>query len=99
GDNYRILFLPGGASTQFYQLPANLLPDGATADYINTGAWSQKAIKEAKRYGNANVAASSEHDNFTWIPRASESKYSTTPVYLHYTSNNTIFGTEFQSEP
>lgn len=98
-DNYRILFLPGGASTQFYQLPANLLPDGATADYLNTGAWSQKAIKEAKRYGNAHIAASSEADNFTWIPGAAETKHSEKPVYLHYTTNNTIFGTQFVREP
>ncbi len=98
-DNYRILFLPGGASTQFHQVPANLLPDGSTADYINTGAWSQKAIKEAKRYGEAHIAASSEPDNFTWIPSPRETKCSPSPVYLHFTSNNTIFGTEFAGEP
>ncbi|MFG0285086.1 MAG: 3-phosphoserine/phosphohydroxythreonine transaminase [Phycisphaerales bacterium JB039] len=99
GENYRILFMMGGASSQFFTLPANLLPDGATADYINTGAWSQKAIKEAKRYGKVHVAATSEPDNFTWIPGPAETKYSDKPVYLHFTSNNTIFGTEFRSEP
>lgn len=99
GENYRILFMMGGASSQFFTLPANLLPDGATADYINTGVWSQKAIKEAKRYGKVHVAATSEADNFTWIPGPAQTKYSDKPVYLHFTSNNTIFGTEFKSEP
>jgi len=73
------------------------LPEGATADYINTGAWSQKAIKEAKLFGNVHIAASSEDSNFDHIP-ASPS-YSDSPAYLHFTSNNTIFGTEFSSEP
>ena len=67
-DDYAVLFLQGGASSQFSAIPLNLLKDGATADYVNTGQWSKKAIKEAKRYGNINVAASSEDDSFASIP-------------------------------
>jgi phosphoserine aminotransferase len=98
-DSYRVLFLQGGASTQFFQVPANLLADGATADYLNTGAWSQKAIAEAKRYGKVHVAASSEDDNFCFIPGPGEARYSKRPAYVHFTSNNTIFGTQFRAEP
>lgn len=96
-DDYAILYLQGGASTQFSMVPANLLPDGGTADYINTGTWSKKAIKEAKLYGSVNVAASSEESNFDHIP--TDLKCSENPAYLHFTSNNTIFGTEFSTEP
>jgi phosphoserine aminotransferase len=96
-DDYAIMYLQGGASTQFSMIPANLLPDGGTADYINTGVWSQKAIKEAKLYGTPHVAASSEGSNFDHIP--TDIKCSAKPAYLHFTSNNTIFGTEFSAEP
>ncbi len=96
-DDYAVLYLQGGASTQFSMIPANLLPEGGTADYINTGVWSQKAIKEAKLYGTPHVAASSEGSNFDHIP--TELKCSAKPAYLHFTSNNTIFGTEFSGEP
>lgn len=96
-DNYHILFLQGGASSQFFMVPMNLLKSGETADYINTGAWSTKAIKEAKRFGTAHVAASSEDKNFTYIPKTID--YSSNPKYVHFTSNNTIFGTEWASEP
>lgn len=96
-DNYRVLFLQGGASTQFYMIPANFLAQGATADYINTGAWSKKAIKEAKLYGSVHVAGSSEDENFSYIP--TKMSYSANPSYVHFTSNNTIFGTEWQGEP
>jgi len=98
-DNYRVLFLQGGASSQFFMVPANLLPDGATADYINTGSWSAKAIKEARLYGTVHVAASSEDDNFAFIPTPDQTRCSPNPVYVHFTSNNTIFGTQFRQAP
>lgn len=96
-DDYVVMYVQGGASTQFSMIPGNYLPDGGTADYINTGAWSKKAIKEAKLYGTVNVAATSEDSNFDHIP--TDIKCSDRPAYLHFTSNNTIFGTEFSNEP
>lgn len=96
-DNYKILFLQGGASTQFYMIPANLLSQDQTADYLITGSWSKKAVKEAKVFGNANVACSSEDKNFSYIPE--EVTLSAQPAYVHFTSNNTIYGTEFATEP
>lgn len=96
-DDYDVLFLQGGASSQFFTIPMNFLTPDRTADYLNTGAWSQKAIKEAKRYGKVKVACSSEDKNFNYIPR--ECTYSDNPLYVHYTSNNTIFGTQFKNEP
>ena len=98
-DDYGVLFLQGGASTQFFQVPANLLPEGATADYLVTGAWSEKAVKEAQLYGKVHIAASTAEGGFTRIPRAAEIRYSPAPVYAHFTSNNTIFGTQWTSEP
>ena len=90
-DNYKILFLGGGASTQFFHIPYNLLEK--KAGYVNTGVWSKKAIKEAKLFGEVEVIASSEDKNFTYIPKG----YSipTDIDYLHITSNNTIYGTEY----
>jgi phosphoserine aminotransferase len=99
GDEYAVLFLQGGASTQFFMLPANFLPDDATADYWNTGSWSKKAIAEARRYGQVHVAASSEPDDFTRIPASDDARYSERPRYVHFTSNNTIVGTQFREEP
>jgi len=96
-DDYAILFLQGGASTQFLMLPQNWLGSDQTADYINTGSWSKKAIAEAKRFGNVNVAGSSDDENFNYIP--SELSLSESPSYVHFTSNNTIAGTEWKSEP
>jgi phosphoserine aminotransferase len=96
-DDYDVLFLQGGASTQFFSVPMNFLTPGTTADYIVTGSWSQKAVAEAKRFGKVHIAASSEDRNFCYIPR--EFAYSAKPVYVHFTSNNTIFGTEFAKEP
>ena len=96
-DDYSVMFVQGGASSQFAVVPMNFLSSGETADYWNTGAWSKKAIKEVGLFGNANVSASSEDRNFCYIP--SESTPSDSPKYVHYTSNNTIFGTQFQSEP
>ncbi len=94
-DDYAVLFLQGGASSQFSAIPLNLLKDGATADYVNTGQWSKKAIKEAKRYGNINVAASSEDDSFASIPAFSSWNLSKDAAYLHYTPNETIGGVEY----
>ncbi|MEO9884643.1 MAG: 3-phosphoserine/phosphohydroxythreonine transaminase [Balneola sp.] len=99
GDDFEILFLQGGASLQFLQVAINFLSEGETADYINTGAWSQKAIKEAKAFGNVNVAYSSEGSNFNRVPVSSELNLSEGAKYVHYTSNNTIFGTQFPNEP
>ncbi|MEZ6067545.1 MAG: 3-phosphoserine/phosphohydroxythreonine transaminase [Planctomycetaceae bacterium] len=96
-DNYHVLFLQGGASLQFSMVPMNLLRKDQTADYLITGAWSEKAIKEAKRYGGTHEACSSADANFNYIPDAAA--YSDNPAYVHFTSNNTIFGTQFRSEP
>ena len=99
GDNYSVLFLQGGATLQFSMVPLNIMPPNNKADYINTGAWSKKAIKEAKRVGAVNVAASSEDTNFNRIPKQNELKLTPDASYVHFTSNNTIMGTEFKTEP
>ena len=98
-DDYAVLFLQGGASTQFASVPLNLLPEGGVADYLNTGQWSKKAIKEAKRYGQVNVAASSEDTNFSTIPAVDSWQLSDNAAYLHFTPNETIGGVEFFHEP
>jgi phosphoserine aminotransferase len=99
-DNYRVLFLQGGASLQFSMVPMNLLPSDRTADYLLTGVWAQKAVKEAKVLGaKVHIAASGESTNFDRIPRPSEVKYSERPGYVHLTTNNTIYGTQWRSEP
>ncbi|MGH7525314.1 MAG: 3-phosphoserine/phosphohydroxythreonine transaminase [Gemmatimonadales bacterium] len=99
-DNYRVLFLQGGASLQFAMVPMNLLPAGGTADYLLTGVWSQKAVKEAKILGaKVHIAASSEATNFDRIPQPEEIRYSASPAYVHLTTNNTIYGTQWRTEP
>jgi phosphoserine aminotransferase len=98
-DNYRVLFLQGGASLQFAMVPMNLLPKGATADYLVTGVWSQKAVKEAKMLGRVHEAASSADQNFSYIPPSTAIRYSERPAYVHITTNNTIYGTQWPSEP
>jgi phosphoserine aminotransferase len=99
-DGYRVLFLQGGASLQFSMVPMNLLPADRTADYLLTGVWAQKAVKEAKILGGkVHIAASSESTNFDRIPKAEEISYSPEPAYVHLTTNNTIFGTQWRSEP
>lgn len=98
-DGFRALYLQGGASLQFAMLPANYLDDEATADYLNTGSWSKKAIAEASLFGNVHVAASSEETNFDRVPAPETARWSEAPVYVHYTSNNTIFGTQFRQPP
>ncbi len=96
-DDYDVLFLQGGASLQFAMVPMNFLASDQTADYLITGSWSQKAVKEAERFGEANIVCSSEDRNFCHIPE--ERRFSKQPVFVHYTSNNTIFGTQFRTEP
>jgi phosphoserine aminotransferase len=98
-SNYHVLFLQGGASLQFSMVPMNLLPAGGSADYIVTGSWSQKAVKEAKRVAGVKIAASTESENFARIPQQSELKLDPGAAYVHYTTNNTIFGTEFHYVP
>lgn len=96
-DNYHILFLGGGASTQFAMIAMNFIPDGGSADYINTGTWSTKAIKEAEIIAKCNVAASSEDKNFCYIPR--DFNLDSDAAYVHFTSNNTIKGTQWHDWP
>ena len=96
---HKVLFLQGGASLQFSMVPMNLLTSGATADYIITGGWAQKALKEAQRVGSINGAASTEAENFSRIPTQHELKLTPDAAYVHFTSNNTLFGTEWKSEP
>jgi len=101
-SNYRILFLQGGASTQFSMVPMNLLDAGTTADYIDTGSWSEKAIKEARKIGAVNVAASTKQAGpigYVRVPDVSELSLTPGAAYAHMTSNNTIEGTQFKSIP
>jgi len=97
-DDYEILLLQGGASSQFFMLPANFLADDATADYLVTGAWAEKAAGEAAHYGRVHEAWRGEKP-YTRIPRPHEIAYSEAPTYVHMTSNNTIFGTQWNAEP
>ena len=98
-DNYRVLFLQGGASTQFAMVPLNLLRGGTTADYANTGMWSKKAIAEARRYTNVSVVADSSGSDYTTIPALSGWDLGSDAAYVHYTPNETIGGVEFQWIP
>jgi phosphoserine aminotransferase len=97
--NYRVLFLQGGASLQFSMVPMNLLSEGTTADYLVTGAWSSKAVDEAKKFGKVHVAATTKAEQFTRIPRVEEIVLTPGAAYVHMTSNNTIYGTEWKSLP
>ena len=92
--NYKVLFLQGGASSQFAMVPMNLYRGKASADYLNTGEWSKKAIKEAKKYGAVNVVASSEDKNFTYAPTQDAWKLDPNAAFVHYTPNETIGGVE-----
>jgi phosphoserine aminotransferase len=98
-SNYKVLFLQGGASTQFAAVPMNLLRGATSADYLNTGSWSKKAIAEARRYGQVHVAASTEADRFTRAPRQDELTLSDDAAYVHYTPNETIEGVELPYVP
>jgi len=91
-EGYSVLFLQGGASLQFAMVPMNLLPEGKTASYLDTGVWANKAIKEVKNFGTAHIAASSKEANYNFIPK--DFSIPDDSVYFHYTSNNTIYGTE-----
>ena len=96
-DDYQILWLQGGASSQFYMVPLNLQKNEKTMEYVNTGVWSKKAIKEAKLYGNVEVIASSEDKNFSYIPK--HINFGNKSSFAHITGNNTIYGTEFHDWP
>ena len=98
-ENYHVLFLQGGASLQFSMVPINLLGDGSSADYIITGSWGKKALKEAKKAGTINVAADLADSRYTRTPEPHELKLDANAAYAHFTSNETIEGVEFKSEP
>ncbi len=99
-DNYKILFMGGGASTQFYLIPSNFMQHNRPADYVLTGTWSKKAFKEGGIVGDARVAATAEEDGkFARIPKQEELRFSENATYLHITSNNTIFGTQWHYVP
>ncbi|MGM0443925.1 MAG: 3-phosphoserine/phosphohydroxythreonine transaminase [Fibrobacterota bacterium] len=98
-DDYTVLFLQGGASSQFAMVPLNLLKKGEKADYVNTGRWSTMAIKEAQKLRDAEVIASSEDKNYTYIPKLDPSLFSADAKYLHFTENNTIYGTTYYDVP
>jgi len=97
--NYKVLFMQGGAAAQFGILAMNLLGDKTQADYVYTGQWSKKAISEAKKFCKVNVVASSEDENFTCAPAQADWKLDPKAAYVHYTSNETIGGVEFQWIP
>jgi len=96
-DDYKIMWLQGGASSQFYMAPLNLQQKGKPMEYVNTGVWSKKAIKEGGFYGDVKVVASSEDENFSYIPK--DINFSDNAALAHITGNNTIFGTEYHSWP
>jgi phosphoserine aminotransferase len=98
-DNYKVLFLQGGASTQFAMVPMNLMTKFKKAHYVNTGMWAKKAIAEAKLYGEANVVASSEDRTFAYIPEVTKEMFTPDADYAHITSNNTIYGTKYNKIP
>ncbi len=99
GAGYRVVFLQGGASTQFAMVPMNFLPPGATADYLVTGAWAEKALEEAAALGQARVAASTKADGFRRVPRPGEIDLGPEPAYVHLTSNETIQGIQWAEFP
>jgi phosphoserine aminotransferase len=98
-EDISVLFLQGGATQQFAMVPMNLLPENGVADYVLTGSWAKKAAKEAGLFGTARVAASTESEAFTRIPNASELALSPDAAYMHVTSNNTIYGTQWKTMP
>ncbi len=97
--NYKVLFLQGGASMQFAMIPMNLLGEGKTATYLNTGVWAKKAIKEAKLFGKVQVAYSSEESTFNHVPKDTDYTVDPASEYLYFVTNNTIYGTQFPAMP
>ncbi len=97
--NYKVLFLQGGATLQFAMIPMNLRPAGASADYVVTGSWSKSALKEAKKLGATRVAATTESTNFNRLPAQAEMDFDPQAAYAYFTSNETIHGVEFKTEP
>jgi phosphoserine aminotransferase len=98
-DDYSVLFLQGGASSQFAMVPLNLLSEKKKADYVNTGMWSKKAISEGRRYGQVRVVASSEDQMFSYIPELRPDMFDPEAAYVHITTNNTIYGTRYMQLP
>lgn len=98
-DNYKVLFLQGGASLQFAMIPLNLLRKSFKADYIESGQFASKALKEAQKYGTINVVASSKADNYTYIPKVSKEQFDPEADYVYICANNTIYGTKFHEYP
>ena len=98
-DNYKIIFLQGGGTLQFSMVPLNLFHKSNKADYVVTGSWSKKAVSEGKKFGDVVVVASSEADNFTWIPKLKKEDFRDDADYVHITHNNTIYGTRFPELP
>lgn len=98
-EHYKVLFLQGGASSQFAMVPLNLMGSSRRADYFDTGAWSAKAIKEAARYGSVNIVASSQEESYTTVPHHSQWEFDERSAYVHYTPNETIGGLEFDAVP
>lgn len=99
GDNYRVLFLQGGASTQFHMIPMNFLTEGTEANYVITGSFADKAYKEAKKLGATHVAFNTKETGHRHIPTEAEIKLSANPAYVHITTNNTIYGTQYKYTP
>lgn len=98
-DNYKVLFLQGGGTLQFSMVPLNLLKESKKADYVVTGTWAKKAYKEACKFGDIKVAASSEADTFTWVPKVTKDDFRPDADYVYITTNNTIYGTAYNYIP
>lgn len=98
-DNYKVLFLQGGGTLQFSMVPLNLLKESKKADYVVTGTWAKKAYKEACKFGDIKVAASSEADTFTWVPKVTKDDFRPDADYVYITTNNTIYGTAYNYVP
>ena len=98
-DNYKVLFLQGGGTLQFAMVPLNLLTGSKKADYVLTGTWAKKAYKEATKFGDIRVIASSENDKFTWVPKITKEDIRPDADYVYITSNNTIYGTKYNYVP
>ena len=97
-DNYKVLFLQGGASLQFAMVPLNLMKN-KKADYLNTGQWTKKAIAEAKKIGEVNIVAASDDKNFTYVPKLDPATFSKDADYFYMVTNNTIYGTAYREIP